>query len=295
MGAVRRIVYVASVTHGGSTLLDMLLSCHPCVCGVGEVARVLDPAVRAKLFQSGKSRRCSCGRAMTPQSDCPLWAPLIDRLEDAPPASTAEAYAALLGQVSAVAPQTEVVCDSSKSLGCLGALVRALEDPLLAGVDLRVIHLVRDVRSFSMSRRARRKESRWAAYRRFGEWYRTNRRLEAAIERHGRPSFRLGYEELCLHPRAVLPALCEFLELDFVPEMLDLARSQGHVGIGNPMRMDAVRSAAIQYDHRWFVDDTVGWVHLLRPRIRRYNRERVYARVPKPPRERRRGRPASRG
>jgi hypothetical protein len=54
------------------------------------------------------------------------------------------------------------------------------------------------------------------------------------------------------------------------------------------MRMDAVRASAIQYDHRWFLDDAVAWVSLLRPRIRRYNRERVYARVPAPPRTRRR-------
>lgn len=294
MGSVRRIVYVASLTHGGSTLLDMLLSCHASICGVGEVARVLDPVVRARLFHDGKRRFCSCGRAMTPRPECPLWAPLVEQLDRDPPATTADAYAALLERVGAIAPATEVLCDSSKSLAGLRALWSAVRQPALSGVDLRVIHLLRDVRSFTVSRRARRKESGWAAWRRFGEWYRANRRIERWIAEAGVPSFRLGYEELCLHPGAVLPDLCDFLGVGFEPSMLDLGRSAGHVGIGNPMRMDAVRSSAIQYDHRWFRDDAVTWVSLLRPRIRRYNRERVYARVPAPPRERRRAATAPR-
>lgn len=289
---VRRIVFVASVTHGGSTLLDMLLSAHPAVCGVGEAARLLDPGVREELFASGKRRLCSCGSEVTPRPQCPLWAPLLDRLRSEAIAEPAPAYAALLEQVSAADPDAEVVCDSSKSAARLRQLGLALSRPELEGVELRVVHLLRDVRSFATSRRLRFRESPVSAYRRFGEWYRTNLRLERTIERGGWPAFRLGYEELCLYPQVVLPRLCAFLDLEFVPSMLDLSRSRGHVGIGNPMRMDATRSAAIQYDHRWFSDDAAALVHLLRPRIRRYNRERVYAHVSTPPRDRQRRRPA---
>ena len=133
--------------------------------------------------------------------------------------------------------------------------------------------------------RARQGDSWLGTWRRFGHWYRTQQRIASAVEKTGRPWIRIGYEELCLFPHVVLPSVCEFLGLTWEPGMADLSRSSGHVGIGNPMRMDAVRSKHVQYDHRWFNDDRIGWVHALRPRIRRFNRELVYARVPRPPRE----------
>ena len=41
-----RAVYIAGLAHSGSTVLEMLLSCHPRVCGLGEISAWSEP-VRA--------------------------------------------------------------------------------------------------------------------------------------------------------------------------------------------------------------------------------------------------------
>lgn len=168
--------------------------------------------------------------------------------------------------------------DSSKHLQALETL---RTHPAL---DVRVIFLVRDVRSFIVSSlanisRKRRIDPDYPALSRFGQarlWARENRRIRRYLEHHRLRFFQLEYEELCLMPEATTRRLCAFLDLAWEPTMLDLGRSRSHVLRGNRMRFKA-GSTGLTYDWRWFTRTERHWPYLLFPGLRRLNRELVYS------------------
>ena len=62
------VVYVAGLSHSGSTLLHMMLASHPRAVGLGEAFKTLAPGPSG--LARSRSRRCTCGKAM---EDCPFW------------------------------------------------------------------------------------------------------------------------------------------------------------------------------------------------------------------------------
>lgn len=261
----RDVVFIASLGHSGSTLLDLMLGGHSRFVGLGEVAAV------ARTWPAEST--CSCGRRA---DDCELWGPVGARFREEP-AAAPERRAAIVRETfaSVFGPHVTPV-DSSKSLPWLDA-VRA------AGGEPRVIFLLKDVRNFTVSEvesaarkraqgRNRRQLSSFGA---FAYWYRHNRKLERGLRQRGLPVFRVGYEEICLATEPVVRALCAFLDVEFEPGMLDLGRSRSHVLAGNRMRMQSEKHE-IAYDSRWFTSS--GWLlpALLCPWVMRFNRARVH-------------------
>ncbi|WFE56500.1 sulfotransferase [Micromonospora sp. WMMD712] len=166
-----RVLYLAGSGRSGSTLVTTVLGQYPGVFAAGELRY---------LWQRGEveNRPCGCGR---PLRDCPLWRAVRRELPVERAATIAAGLrgrlrmrglpallrrhrrgdrpvpahpddAALAGLYAAVARHTgaRVVVDSSK-LPPYGALVAALP-----GIDLRVLHLVRDPRATAFSWRRRR-------------------------------------------------------------------------------------------------------------------------------------------
>ncbi len=66
----QRIVYICSLARSGSTYLQLELSCHPKVVGVGELLTVL------KTLSQGdaKRRACLCGEL---GQECEFWGPIL--------------------------------------------------------------------------------------------------------------------------------------------------------------------------------------------------------------------------
>jgi hypothetical protein len=269
----RRVVYIAGLGHSGSTLLDLILGTHSAVVGLGEVGRVV--AAEAANPGQGDGTTCSCGYRA---ADCHFWGRLLPRLESEPEASYGRRYGILLDSFGEAFGRETILVDSSKYLGRLAAL----ED--LDDIDLRVLFLVRDVRSFTTSeidtagrRQAAgldaRRSSPFATFRR---WHAENRKTERFLVENRLPFFRLGYEELCLAPERILPRICAFLDVAYEPAMLVPVGSASHVLRGNRMRHDA-RRRAVSYDPRWLVRREWLMPALLCRRIMRFNREQVYS------------------
>jgi hypothetical protein len=105
----------------------------------------------------------------------------------------------------------------------------------------------------------------------------TNRQLEKIISDNKIQNMRVGYEELCFYTPAILKKVCDFIGINLNKNMLDLNESTGHIGTGNPMRSDNKKSKKIYYDQAWFTDDMINLLYLMRPRIRDYNKKRVYS------------------
>lgn len=269
----RRVVFIASLGHSGSTLLDLILGGHPSVVGLGEVGGAVLP--RPADGAEGRGPVCSCGHGAT---DCGFWGAVLPRLAAEPAATDRRRYEIVLDAFAGAFGPDAILVDSSKYLRWLSVL----KD--LDGVDLRVLFLVRDVRSFTISEidNVARKRAEGRAYAGVGpftafrRWHAANLRTERFVGSHGLPCLRLGYEELCLAPERLVPRICDFIGVPFEPSMLALERSASHVLRGNRMRHDAGRRR-VAYDPRWFVRGEWMLPALLCRRIMRFNRERVYS------------------
>ena len=266
------VVFIASLGHSGSTLLDLVLGGHSRLVGLGEVASVLTSASDGGRSFTGD---CSCGQDA---ASCPLWSEVARRIQADPHAPLARRYRIVFETVAAVFGPDVMPVDSSKYLPWL----KLLRDEV--GVDLRVLFLLKDVRNFTSSEveAAVRKRGEGQRRRRlsplgaFAYWYRHNRAVEQFLRDSQLPTFQLGYEELCLAAEPIMREICQFLGLAFEPAMLERSSSRSHVLRGNRMRRQPEK-AAITYDHRWFMRRDWLLPSVLCPGIMRYNRDHVYS------------------
>jgi hypothetical protein len=279
------VLYLAGQGRSGSTLLERVLDGVPGVVSVGEVVH---------LWERGLARdeRCGCGLAFRA---CPFWravgeaayggwgaldvarvrdlqdrvdhtrlipALLLRRLLPAYRArwgAYGEVVEALLRAV-ATTTGAAVVVDSSKHVSTAFLLAS------LPGVDLRIVHLVRDARgvAWSWSKRVRRPEVSTAvawmptypARRVAARWLADNLALHA-LRRSGLPSALVRYEDLVAAPEAELARVLA-LVADRVraPEPGTLAGDgavhlvPGHPVAGNPLRFRTGR-VDLRLDDEW--------------------------------------------
>ncbi len=279
--AVVRVIYLAGAGRSGSTWLDTVLGAHPEAVAVGELSKVIPNGWLAAEY-------CACGERAP---DCPFWRQVRERwLPAARPSRLSELHAeqlafersrhwgrllaerrapsrrferyreAMLGLYRAVAETAgrTVVIDSSKTA------VRALALAGTPGLDLKVLHLVRDARGVAWSYRksfarderggvqhdiaplgAGRTTLGWMVANLQAEWL---RRLLPAGE-----SLRLRYEDLMRAPRRELARVGTLVDLDLDGVAADLERGEalpvGHPIAGNLLRMRG--SVRLAPDFEW--------------------------------------------
>lgn len=237
----QKIALIVGIGHSGSTILDMALGCHPDIVGLGEVSKVL----RTPLDEFGRKYdrgRCSCGAA---SRGCEFWSDYLDWLEKHPDLAVQEKYAHLIPRFQSHYGANTILLDSSKT-------VRPFMAHLHKHHDVRVIFLVRDVRSWIHSRHTHEGHG---ILRLALRWWRGNRRAERFIERYNMQAMTLGYEELAIYPREMLAKICDFLGVEFRGEMLRPAATQSHIIRGNTARMDKEKISEIRYDARWMTSN----------------------------------------
>jgi hypothetical protein len=260
----RKIIYIVGLSHSGSTILDMLLTTAGKAVGLGQVWTVLreDPA-------RTRSRVCSCG-ASAP--DCPVWGPVIERLAglhgEVPPR---DRYQLVLDSVGRLYGPDVAVIDSSKHAEYLKVLANDVE-----GVELTVLHNIKDVRPFTISTldNLKRKEQRRELPEKiFYQWYRDNRAaLSLAEQVLGRPPVRVMYDALCLSTDAVAARLAGTLGDDYIDPGAPLDGGQTHIIAGNRLRLrESGKSKQLAYDYRWMVRSEWLRPYVLMPRVRKYN------------------------
>lgn len=254
-----KVVYVLGDGRSGSTVLDIVLGNHPDVSSVGEARKV-------PTRGWGEGSSCSCG---LPMGECPFWSEVredwarrvgADDLEgfrelqgvyesrSALPRLLAERrrssgrfrrYALLnaaLFQAIRAASGRPIVVDSSK------VPARALALGSVPGVELRLVHLVRDARGVAASRKkAGTGVSSTPAWRSSLRWTEANLLSEGVrrlVDPGGR---RVRYEDLAADPRGELQKIGRSIGLDLSGLAEDLLAGRemevGHVGGGNRVRM----------------------------------------------------------
>ena len=263
--------------HSGSTLLNVLLGHHENIIDLGEAGAL-------KKHLMGQKRQCGCGKDA---SSCEFWSLVIQRWIRSIGPEGAARYPSLCAQlerwnwrnispkgiqnspnshlysdfthalydaVGVVSGRTNIV-DSSKSS------IRALALSRIPGIDLRIIHLVRDARGvvWSYIKRELRKKNLPSAqltlYCCYTSclWLLSNMAAELVCRIAGVPSIFVRYEDL------VTQNLKEMRRVSlFVGEKLDAvanAFSSGekipikHVLAGNHLRRR--KTVSLQPDFEW--------------------------------------------
>ena len=275
----RRLLLIRGLGHSGTTILDLSLGAHPQLVGLGEAARILErPAPGDESRGPAQLRRelrfkrnCTCGALA---AECPVWGPMLDWLPAHDGRSLAEKTLRLLDGVKMHHPEARWVVDSYQD----DMVLPFLEDPDL---EIRIVHLTRDLRSWvhSRSRDGRRRRQWLPGLKPLLRWCRVNARQASRLDSTGRPVYRLGYEQLALDPEGSLRRLCRWLDIDFDARMLAPAQhSNSHILSGNRMRFDAKQSASIRYDSAWLNHPAgLAQLALLIPWVARMNRKLVYS------------------
>lgn len=294
-----RVVFVVGYGRSGSTLLDMMLGAHPDIFGAGEMSNICRHVWPNDEY-------CACRQRV---HSCPLWSGAIDEWQQSgvdvaahrdlqqriePILSLRRARAGddlrdyceqTLSLYRIVARRTgrRVLLDSSKSPGRALALSAS-------GVDLRLIHLVRDPRAvaYSMSRPMRidtragvQKTLRAHPVARTAlRWNFVNSGAERALRRvpagHG---LRLRYEDMVADPHGALDRIGAVAGVD-------LGALGAAFGSGQPVAADhQVAGSRIRMNDPMPIKPDTGWQErtsdaqratvslICRARMRRYGYE----------------------
>jgi len=278
-----KVLYIGGCGRSGSTLLDRMLGQVPGVCSLGELTHLW----RALLDNA----ECGCGAAIR---DCPFWHAVgqqafggwetvdltemlhlqraVQRQRYVPfmmapglwPSyrEKLERYARVLGELYRGVQEASgaaLIVDSTKHYSG-GFLLRRV-----SGLDLRVVHLVRDSRgvAFSWTKTVARPETvhrgapmnRYRPGRSACRWLGYNAGFEL-LTRLGVPSTFVRYEDVVRSPRSELERIlarigfrpagdaCSFIRGS------DVSLRTNHTVAGNPMRF-RVGSLRLRVDDEW--------------------------------------------
>lgn len=266
-----QLIYIVSCQRSGSTLLDLMLSQHSKIQGVGEVAKLFDYASNDKL--------CTCGKSVL---ECEFWSQVTERfkekvnfkgegvfLEDRYDCLIkCENYSFLKSNLEKLLllksnnkrvkqlwktlfsdhvnafKMSEFWYDSILRTSGKAFLLDSSKDirrmmvlSTLKESDFYIIYLVRDGRGVVNSLMKRWNLSVQAASK---MWLQKNQQIQLALKSvaHKHLVKFLKYEDLCTNPNLVMKGIAEFLNVDYEGAMTQLDKSASHNIGGSPTRLD---------------------------------------------------------
>jgi hypothetical protein len=240
-----KIFFIASLSHSGSTLLDLMLNAHPDVVSVGELKQL---GRFARFEKPGRQLRCTCGAGSL--LACEFWTRVSALTKTATGRTIGELNvedyhdkmsfdednAALFRAISTVAGKRYIV-DSSKRVDRLSLLIA---NPSL---DVFPIFLLRDPKGQICSSQ----KGSESLVRLIGNYVRTNREIYELVKQ--RAHSVVQYEQLVRKPERVLAALMQGVGLSFDPCQLEWAAQTRHNVGGNSMRRS--NSSELKIDEKW--------------------------------------------
>jgi hypothetical protein len=262
-----RVIYVAGVSHTGSTLLGHLLGELEETCYAGEIRNTWQRGIL-------DNRMCTCNASF---AECPFWQAVVERLPF-PAEKHAEKLSSLRREAlrpslalpfrrtqprqadrTAFAAATEALYAAVGDVAGVRQLVDSSKSPLYAAllhrlptIDLRVVHLVRDPRATVYSHLRRHRFGSGGTFRQSLWWLRSNLAIER-LAGVGVPYARTRYEDLVEDPAG---------SLDQVTNALGLSRSRlpiegrvaslttKHIFSGNRARGE-VGAITLRNDSEW--------------------------------------------
>ncbi len=271
------LIYIASPSFSGSTLLTFLLASHPDIATIGEL----------KWWSVDlEDYRCSCGELL---KECGFWASVRSEMASrgiefdlADPKTRfrlsehgvgdrvlrarvrGRLFETVRSGLLATLPglsrfYAETIHRNRNVMQVVMALqggrmfldgskepIRLKHFAQAGGFNIRVIHLIRDGRAVTNSGI---KNQQLTVERSAREWVLSHRQIER-LDRHLAPNrlMRLRYEDLCADPGGNMREVFEFLGLDAAKADQDFHAGEQHI-LGNRMRLTF--SSKIELDEKW--------------------------------------------
>jgi Sulfotransferase family len=250
------VLKITGLGRSGSTVIDIMLGNHPNIESVGEVGsliltgwisheslRVIDPKRRIPRLL------CTCGKRLdvpyvdTPDEACPFWSSVRREWVERTDRGSIESYpklqdafelkrrwprllferrrpSALFGSYArltlAFFESIRAVSGKSIIVDSAAVPVRTFALGMIPGMDLYVVHLVRDGRGvITSNRRTLRKDRRagmlktairWIALNLVSEWI--------CIQLGSKRTMRLRYEDFVADPKSALESIGSLIDLD---------------------------------------------------------------------------------
>lgn len=275
-----RVLYIGGLGRSGSTLVERLAGQLAGACAVGELVHLWERGIRL-------GERCGCGAAF---HDCPFWQQVgktafggwdevdpgrvaalrsrVDRNRRIPGLARRDLSPGRRRELAEYTSYYARLYAAVAEVGGAGLVIDSSKHPSLAhclrwqeGVDLRVLHLVRDSRAvaYSWGRQVRRPDTDRESYMtRYSlgvaaaQWNGQNAAFHLL---RGVPVLRMRYEDFVAAPETAVRRIAAFAGLpaggDYGFAGPDWAELEpGHSVSGNPMRF-ATGRVAIRRDERW--------------------------------------------
>ena len=247
-----KVVYIAGDGRSGSTLLDRLIGAYPGVFSCGELGNLVDS-------RNSQDEHCACKELAR---DCPFWGGVIAQWSAAVPGFSKAEYRILqrryerlrsllrpLKHLSFSSKQFARYSEYTRALFTAiarhsGAMIivdssknpaRALALSRISGIELHMLHLVRDVRAVAYSLRipyrlppieGRKWDVKRRSHLRFaGTWAVVNYFCECVSTKIRGHSLLVRYEDYTANPDLILSKIAEMFH---VPCM-DYQAGAGHL------------------------------------------------------------------
>jgi hypothetical protein len=273
-------LYITGTGYSGSTLLAFLLDNHPEMISIGETVRSARVAAERRICSCGALfLQCPFFSKLEQQVsaldgsftltnwqtsfqlsnyrllDIPLMRPLrlvfLEQIRD----KLVPFWPGYQQRIHKISQRNVHLAGSAVAISGKKVFVDAQKDSIrikflhdIEQLDLRVIHLVRDVRGVvaSVIKRHPRQDvgsaTRW--------WYHTNMNSERA-RRYVSPDrwLRLAYDELCADPQGAMNRISDFMGVKRTPMTKDFYEGEHHI-LGNRMRLKG-GNGVVEPDVSW--------------------------------------------
>ncbi len=241
------IIYIVSIGHSGSTLLELLIGRHKEVTGVGEI-KGLYPKQALSANKPLRAKRCNCND-INPL-DCPFWQQVDSHqlnkygfgLEDLDLNSASDhiftSHNHAVFETVADISQCSFIVDGSKSHQRLSRLLT------LNDLQIKVIHLLRAPVANVYSNMCKGNSLLQASRNWVWNYLYTQYLLRNTDH------YSLNYEDLAENPGVVMASLMDWLGLTYNKQQLQWNKSILH-RIGGNRRVRKSTDARIIPDQRW--------------------------------------------
>ena len=276
------ILYVASDTRSGSTMLDYILGDNPHVVSVGEIRFLHSHIVESGVGHS-YGWKCSCGEKL---KQCDFWGAVIREYEsegrnvEKDETSYIQRKSGVLSNLALLVAlylpienlrkivvgltqtdgesvtnltntlrymhliaNTDFVLDSSKKGRQLSCLIDAARDD--SSTEVKVIHLMRDPRAtvWSKVRRKGKTDSLIVYLRSMVGWVLQNAEISIARSLVDQRNWvTIRYEDLCSDTDRVIASVCEQFDLPKHETGGEIIKDSKHNICGSPTRFDRGKS-----------------------------------------------------
>lgn len=232
----KKILFILGTAHCGSTLLSLILDSSPQCFAVGELSNLPRLYKNSKLFSQDN---CNFWNSKFSEDELNKLALVLSNARIFPriPLMVEKFFRELFKDdlfrpysIIASKSSAEVIIDSTKTIYWISSMLRLQE--LKQEFDIYLLHLVRDGRAVLNSYLKRRNNRTVEETSKL--WLKRVTDNEKFFKDFSRGNkIQLAYEELATKPQETTRHICNFLDIDFIPEMINYWKYEHHFISGN--------------------------------------------------------------